>query len=137
MHILNEKRKKLDPESEKCILVGYSLEQKGYKCFNPSTRKLCVSRDVVFEESASWYEAKPTPPKPFPVNPNLPNQEIEVEDQLKHIFEESSITTMLSWLPSDKSTSLPSPKMDKGKAKMPVSGLFASACDTEAGPRGS
>ena len=51
VHIPDEKRQKLDPKLEKCILVGYSLEQKGYKCFNPST----VSRDVIFDESASWY----------------------------------------------------------------------------------
>ena len=37
---------KLDPKSEKCILIGYSLEQKGYKCYNPSTRKVRVSRDA-------------------------------------------------------------------------------------------
>ena len=40
VHIPYEKRKKLDPELEKCILVGYSLEQKGYKCYNPSTQKV-------------------------------------------------------------------------------------------------
>ena len=39
VHIPDVKRQKLDPKSEKCILVGYSLEQKGYKCYNPSTRK--------------------------------------------------------------------------------------------------
>ena len=62
VHIPNEKRQKLDPKSEKCILVGYSLEQKGYKCFNASTRKVRVSRDVVFDESASSYAPEPTPP---------------------------------------------------------------------------
>ena len=34
-----------------------SLDQKGYKCYNPSTRKLHVSRDVVFDELSSWYDA--------------------------------------------------------------------------------
>ena len=38
MHIRDKKRKKLDPKSKKCILIGYSLEQKGYKCYNTSTR---------------------------------------------------------------------------------------------------
>ena len=38
VHVPNEKRQKLDLKSEKCILVGYSLEQKGYKCYNPSTK---------------------------------------------------------------------------------------------------
>ena len=47
VHIPDEKPQKLDPNSEKCILVGYSLEQKGYKCYNPS---------VGSEETASAEE---------------------------------------------------------------------------------
>jgi hypothetical protein len=50
-----KKISKLDPKAEKCIFIGYSLEQKGYRCFNPSTRKLQVNRDVMFDEMVSWY----------------------------------------------------------------------------------
>ncbi len=40
MHVLDKKRSKVDPKVEKCIFIKYSLEQKGYRCFNPSTQKL-------------------------------------------------------------------------------------------------
>ena len=45
-----EKWRKLDAKAEKCILVGYSDEQKGYKCYNLRTKHARVSRDVVFNE---------------------------------------------------------------------------------------
>ena len=40
------------------MFIGYSLEKKGYHYHNPITRKIKVSRDVVFDELNSWYGGK-------------------------------------------------------------------------------
>ena len=53
VHIPDELRSKLDPKAEKCKFVGYSLEQKGYRCYNPIMHELRVSKDVVFDEMGS------------------------------------------------------------------------------------
>jgi len=42
---------KLEPRSRPCIFLGYSLTQSAYKCFDPSTNRLFISRHVVFDES--------------------------------------------------------------------------------------
>jgi len=53
-HVPNELRKKLDDKGEKCIFVGYSDESKTYKLYNPSTKKVIISRDVHFIEEEAW-----------------------------------------------------------------------------------
>ena len=121
VHIPDATRQKLDPKSEKCILVGYSLEQKGYKCYNPITRKARTSRDVVFDKSASWY-APEKPSSPSPLGEEFVITALEDEDRLTLMFEDSPISTWLSGPrepPSDQSIGRLSPRLDKGKGKMP------------------
>ena len=95
MHIPSEKRRKLDPKSEKCILVGYSHEQKHYKCYNPLTKQVRVSRDVMFDESASWYLLS-TPTRNS--NPIIEDEVSEAEMNRKEEVGESSISFRLSRL---------------------------------------
>ena len=45
---------KLDPNSLKCILLGYFRVQKGYRCYCPSLCKYLVSVDVTFLENTSF-----------------------------------------------------------------------------------
>lgn len=53
-HIPKQKREKLDQKSEKVIFVGYSYNTKASKLYNPWTRKVIVSRDVIFDEDKTW-----------------------------------------------------------------------------------
>ena len=49
---------KLDPQAVKCIFIGYSTGQKGYKCWSPSERRTFISMDVTFRESIPYYGEK-------------------------------------------------------------------------------
>ena len=51
VHVPREKRDKLDKRSMKCIFVGYPDGSKGYKVYNPDTKKMLRTRDVIFVEN--------------------------------------------------------------------------------------
>ncbi|KAF7147957.1 hypothetical protein RHSIM_Rhsim03G0172600 [Rhododendron simsii] len=53
-HIPDQKRKKLDDKGEKCIFLGVSDQSKAYKLYNPITKKILISRDVIFDEAQTW-----------------------------------------------------------------------------------
>ncbi|KAF7823103.1 Copia protein [Senna tora] len=48
------KRDKLDKKSELGIFIGYSMHSKAYRIYKPQTKKIVISRDVVFMEEDHW-----------------------------------------------------------------------------------
>ncbi|KAL4280140.1 hypothetical protein GQ457_03G000400 [Hibiscus cannabinus] len=58
-HVPDQGRLKLDDRSSKYVFIGYDSNSKGYKLFNPSNGRIVISRDVEFDEQASWnWEAQ-------------------------------------------------------------------------------
>jgi len=52
--IPDARRTKHDDKSEKCIFIRYGDRRMGYKLYNPITKKVIMSRDVIFEEDKTW-----------------------------------------------------------------------------------
>ena len=50
VRIPKDERLKLDVKAKPCIFLGYSHEEFGYKLWDPMSRKVVRSRDVVFLE---------------------------------------------------------------------------------------
>ena len=48
---------KLDPKALKCVFLGYSRLQKGYRCFSIDLNKYLVSTDATFSEDTSFFSS--------------------------------------------------------------------------------
>ena len=49
--------RKLSFRSTRCVFLGYSSLHKGFKCLEPSTGRVYISRNVVFDESVYPFES--------------------------------------------------------------------------------
>ncbi|PKI45901.1 hypothetical protein CRG98_033700 [Punica granatum] len=50
VHIPRDERSKLDAKEKQCIFLGYAHEEFGYRFWDPNSKKIITSRDVVFFE---------------------------------------------------------------------------------------
>ncbi|WVZ62952.1 hypothetical protein U9M48_012640 [Paspalum notatum var. saurae] len=51
---------KLEDRSKPMVFLGYEAGSKAYRLYDPVERRVHVSRDVVFDEAASWDWARPS-----------------------------------------------------------------------------
>ena len=52
-HVPDQLRRKLDDKDMPHILIGYH-STKGYKLYDPRSRQVSISRDVIYDENGSW-----------------------------------------------------------------------------------
>ena len=55
IHVHNHNCGKFDPKAFKYIFVGYSSTLKGYKYFDPCTKRMFATMDVTFFETKSYF----------------------------------------------------------------------------------
>lgn len=46
--------KNLDDRSRRVVFIGYEVGTKAYRFFDPVSKKVIISRDVIFEEEVKW-----------------------------------------------------------------------------------
>ena len=54
--LYDHERNKLQSRSRLCCFLGYGIGQKGYRCYDPISKHLRVSRHVVFWEQKMFYQ---------------------------------------------------------------------------------
>ncbi|RVW32397.1 Retrovirus-related Pol polyprotein from transposon TNT 1-94 [Vitis vinifera] len=77
VHILTPGQDKLSAKAMKCLFLGYSRLQKGYRCYSLETHRYFISADVTFFEDSPFFSttsefiivALVVAPLPFPEAP--------------------------------------------------------------------
>ena len=87
-HIPKDERKKLDSKAQEAIFLGYGLETKGYRLYNPITQKVYFSRDVIFDEMN--FPRKREDPEEYAEESESTNQ---VEIEMNEIVETNDTET--------------------------------------------
>ena len=61
VHILTPRQDKLLAKATKCVLLGYSRLQRGYRCYSPNINRYFISIDVTFFEDSSFFSSTTRP----------------------------------------------------------------------------
>jgi hypothetical protein len=66
-------RTKLEPRSRLCCFIGYDIEHKGYRYYDPIAKHLCISHHVTFWEHRFFSGVESFPLSSFGASPIFTN----------------------------------------------------------------
>jgi hypothetical protein len=65
VHLHKNQRTKLDPCAVRCVFLGYGPHKKGYRCYNPDTKRTYITMNVTFVESEYFFSSSPISNSPL------------------------------------------------------------------------
>ena len=92
VHILTPRQDKLFAKATKCVFLGYSHLQRGYRCYSPDTNCYFISADVTFFEDSSFSSAvRPSAPDVLSIplvlsSPDFPSLSPNVVTRLLQVY---------------------------------------------------
>lgn len=110
---------KLDPKSKPCVFIGYNLSHKGYRCLDPTTNRIYISRHVHFDEATfpfhnpnllqvhSQHSTGSSSPYSSPFSFTFPN--LYSSSQYFPISQSTHISPIPTVVPSSTSNTNPAP----------------------------
>ena len=111
-------RSKLDPRSEKCVLLSFDETAKAYRCYRPSTRKVFTSRDIRIDEDNTPGSPPETTPSPEFFSPDAISAPTRTEESRTLSTSQPLYCSQTSQSPETSpvrfspSAELPSPRND-------------------------
>ena len=118
----DHERSKLHSRSRLCYFLGYGIGQKCYRCYDLISKRIRVSRHVVFWEHKIFYQLPHVPVSPIPfINP-LPDlfPEESPIPMSEHPNLVSESPPPISDVPSNASDELPAPVIDVPTDTAPI-----------------
>lgn len=83
VHVLKKDRTAFGSHTRRCIFIGFTDGYKGWKVYEPSTRKIFTSRDVLFDETifpGTSTRSTDEPPAQLNIHTFWPDDEPNIED---------------------------------------------------------
>ncbi|GAQ93607.1 hypothetical protein KFL_017020020 [Klebsormidium nitens] len=65
-HVPKQRRRKLDPVSERCVFVGYEPDSKTYRLLRDRDGNLITSRDAIIDEGSDGLSSSAPTPRTVP-----------------------------------------------------------------------